>query len=143
MLNLPVLEQPHTRRMLLGSTREELEELARSLGQPAYRGRQLAQWIYARGARSFDTMTDLPAAFRARLAEVSEIGRSEVLVRQDSRDGTAKLLLRFADGKEIETVVLPYADRTSVCISSQVGCPVGCVFCATATMGFGRNLTPG
>jgi 23S rRNA (adenine2503-C2)-methyltransferase len=88
-------------------------------------------------------MTDQPAVLRERLAERFDVGRSAVVAQQVSRDGTAKLLLRYADGKEIETVVLPYPDRTSVCISSQVGCPVGCVFCATATMGFARNLTAG
>ena len=128
---------------LVGQTRTELEAFAGTLGQPAYRGRQLAQWLYARGARSFDAMSDLPGAFRLRLSEEAAVGRSELVLKQQSRDGTAKLLLRYADGKEIETVVLPYEDRTSVCISSQVGCPVGCVFCATATMGFARNLTAG
>lgn len=141
-MHLPILEE-RSPTVLTGLTRPELLALAERLGQPAYRGRQLAQWLYARGARSFDEMTDLPAALRARLAEEAVTGRSEILLRQESRDGTVKLLLRYADGKEIETVVLPYADRTSVCISSQVGCPVGCVFCATATMGFARNLTAG
>jgi 23S rRNA (adenine2503-C2)-methyltransferase len=141
-MDMPIL-QPQQRTKLLGLNRPELQALAVSLGQPAYRTKQLAQWIYARGVRSFDEMTDLPASFRAKLAEETEIGRSELVHRQQSRDGTAKLLLHFADGKEIETVVLPYPDRTSVCISSQVGCPVGCVFCATATMGFARNLTAG
>jgi 23S rRNA (adenine2503-C2)-methyltransferase len=128
---------------LVGRGRAELEALAVKLGQPAYRGRQLARWLYGRGARSFEAMTDLPTELRERLREGFDPGRSEVLRRQESRDGTVKLLLRLADGREIETVVLPYADRTSVCISSQVGCPVGCVFCATATLGFARNLTAG
>src|SRR6185312_10003672 len=66
-----------------------------------------------------------------------------VVLTQAAADGTAKLLVELRDGKRIETVLLPYEDRTSVCISSQVGCPVGCVFCATATMGFARNLTAG
>ena len=142
-MELPVLEAPPVLPPLVGMTTAELEAFVAGLGQPGYRGRQLARWLYARGARSFAEMTDLPAALRSRLAEAAVVGRSEVKVRQESRDGTVKLLLRFADGKEIETVVLPYEDRTSVCISSQVGCPVGCVFCATATMGFGRNLTAG
>jgi 23S rRNA (adenine2503-C2)-methyltransferase len=143
-MELPILTSSEVSApALLGLNRSELAEFVSGLGQPAYRGRQLAQWIYARGVRSFEEMTDLPAAFRARLSEECVLGRSEILLRQASRDGTTKLLLRYADGKEIETVVLPYADRTSVCISSQVGCPVGCVFCATATMGFGRNLTTG
>jgi 23S rRNA (adenine2503-C2)-methyltransferase len=145
-MELPVLEKPEATAplpALLGRSRAELEALAAELGQPAYRGRQLARWLYQRGARSFDAMTDLPAGFRARLSESFSVGRSETARRQASRDGTVKLLLRFPDGREIETVVLPYADRTSVCISTQVGCPVGCVFCATATLGFTRNLTAG
>jgi 23S rRNA (adenine2503-C2)-methyltransferase len=140
---LQVLPESNTRRLLVGASRAELEALAAGLGQPSYRGSQIARWLYARGARSFAEMTDLPASLRERLAEVAMVGRSEVRLRQESRDGTVKLLLGYPDGREIETVVLPYADRTSVCISSQVGCPVGCVFCATATMGFSRNLTAG
>jgi 23S rRNA (adenine2503-C2)-methyltransferase len=129
--------------VLVGMDRGELRALMGSLEQPPYRGDQLARWLYARGARRFEEMTDLPAALRTRLAESAVVGRSEIAARQQSRDGTVKLLLREADGREIETVVLPYEDRTSVCVSTQVGCPVGCVFCATATMGFGRNLTAG
>lgn len=142
-MELPILEETRDLPPLVGRTRAELQSLMAELGQPAYRGKQLAQWLYARGARTFEEMTDLPAAFRQRLSETVSVGRSELVLKQQSRDGTAKLLLRYPDGKEIETVVLPYADRTSVCISSQVGCPVGCVFCATATMGFARNLTAG
>jgi 23S rRNA (adenine2503-C2)-methyltransferase len=88
-------------------------------------------------------MTDLPAGLRARLAAEAVVGRAEIETAQRAPDGTTKLLLRLADGRKIETVLLPYDERNSVCISSQVGCPVGCRFCATATMGFARNLTAG
>lgn len=144
-MELPVLEPEKAvvKEPLVGKTRAELEAALAELKQPAFRGRQIARWLYTQGARSFAEMTDQPAALRERLAERFEIGRSEIVARQVSRDGTTKLLLRYPDGKEIETVVLPYADRTSVCISSQVGCAVGCVFCATATMGFARNLSAG
>jgi 23S rRNA (adenine2503-C2)-methyltransferase len=128
---------------LLGRTTEELEALASELAQPAYRGRQIAQWLYRRGARRIEELTDLPVELRARLAEVATVGRSDLVTVQTSRDGTTKLLLEEPDGRRIETVLLPYEARTSVCISSQVGCPVGCVFCATATMGFARNVTAG
>jgi 23S rRNA (adenine2503-C2)-methyltransferase len=128
---------------LVGRDRAALTAVAASLGEPPYRGGQLARWLYRRGAREVDAMTDLPAAFRERLREAAPVGRSAARVRRESRDGTVKLLLGLADGREIETVVLPYPDRVSVCISSQVGCPVGCVFCATATLGFARNLTAG
>src|SRR5688500_7324154 len=117
-MELPVLEGARTGTALMGLPRAELEELATSLGEPAYRGRQLARWLYARGARSFEEMTDLPASFRRQLGETAVVGRSEVVRRQASRDGTVKLLLRYPDGQDIETVVLPYPDRTSVCISS-------------------------
>jgi 23S rRNA (adenine2503-C2)-methyltransferase len=129
--------------VLLGQNRAELAALALRLGEPEYRGRQLAHWIYRRGARSFDEMTDLPAAFRARLAPEAVVGRATTVAEQRAADGTTKRLLELADGRRIEMVLLPYPDRTSVCISSQVGCPIGCVFCATATMGFARNLTAG
>lgn len=128
---------------LLGSTRVELEALCAARSIPSFRGRQLAQWLYRKGAREYDAMTDLPRALRDELARDYRIGRALVTATQAAADGTTKLLLELSDGKRIETVLLPYPDRTSVCISSQVGCPVGCVFCATATMGFGRNLTAG
>jgi 23S rRNA (adenine2503-C2)-methyltransferase len=131
------------RQVLLGCDREELEAFVQQLGEPAYRGRQLARWLYTQGAHSFEEMSDLPAPLRARLAEVAVIGRSTLVTAQTSRDGTTKLLLEEGEGRRIETVLLPYEERVSVCISSQVGCPVGCTFCATATMGFTRNLTAG
>jgi 23S rRNA (adenine2503-C2)-methyltransferase len=143
VMELPVLVSPTTKTTLLGMDRAALAKFVASLGQPAYRAGQLARWMYERGAHSFAEMTDQPAALRARLDETATIGRGEIAGSQTSRDGTTKLLLRFPDGREVETVVLPYAERTTVCISSQVGCPVGCVFCATATMGFTRNLTAG
>jgi 23S rRNA (adenine2503-C2)-methyltransferase len=145
MSELLSLEQPGTttRRRLLGMTRAELARWLGELGEPAYRGGQLARWLYARGAADFAAMTDLPAALRTRLAQVARVGRAEVAARRAARDGTVKLLLRLEDRREIETVMLPYPDRTAVCISSQVGCPVGCTFCATAMMGFTRNLDAG
>jgi 23S rRNA (adenine2503-C2)-methyltransferase len=128
---------------LLGMSTRELQALAASFGEPAYRGRQLAGWIYVRGARSFDEMSDLPRALRDRLDRQARVGRAALADVRASADGTTKLLLQLEDGRRIETVLLPYERRTSVCISSQVGCPVGCVFCATATMGFARDVTAG
>src|SRR5437870_3762938 len=112
------------RAPLLGRSREELEALGGALGLPAFRGRQLAAWIYCKRARDFSAMTDLPQALRERLSQDYCVGRAEVAAAQAASDGTTKLLLELADGKQIETVLLPYQDRTSVCISSQVGCPV-------------------
>lgn len=130
-------------RALVGRTRRELEQLAEELcGQP-YRGRQLADALYKQGVLDLADAAPLPAPLRQQFAGAAPLGRSEVRQAARSSDGTIKLLLGLPDGPAIETVVLPYPDRVSVCVSSQVGCPVGCTFCATATMGFGRNLTAG
>src|SRR5436309_636395 len=83
----------------------------------------VARWLYAQGARSFAEMSDLPASLRDRMAEVAVVGRSTLVTAQSSRDGTTKLLLEEGEGRRIETVLLPYEERVSVCISSQVGCP--------------------
>ena len=135
------LEPP--RPAVLGRTTAELVDLAATLGQPAFRGRQLAEWLYRTGVRSFDAMTNLPAALRSRLAAEYDLGRAAIATEQVSWDGTRKLLLELADGARIETVALPYPDRVSVCVSSQTGCAVGCTFCATGFLGAGRNLTAG
>ncbi len=128
---------------LVGLSTEELRALAQEQGVPAYRGSQWAQWIYRRGARSFEQMTALPEALRMRLSESFAVGRSRVVASRHSRDGTVKLLLEAVDGSRVETVGLPYEDRFSCCVSTQVGCPIGCVFCATGASGYTRNLTAG
>jgi len=129
--------------VLLGLDTSELRAFAQSLGEPAYRGNQIAEWIYQHHARSFEVMTNLSKTLRARLNEVADVGRSEIVREQRSRDGTVKLLLKLCDGETIETVGLPYEDRLSCCISSQVGCPLRCAFCATGLSGYTRNLTAG
>lgn len=128
---------------LLGLNTEELRALVREEGEPAYRGSQLAEWLYRRGAHTFEEMTNLPGARCARFKEKYEVGRSRVIADSHSRDGTVKLLLEMRDGASVETVGLPYAGRFSCCLSTQVGCPVGCVFCATGLSGYTRNLTAG
>jgi 23S rRNA (adenine2503-C2)-methyltransferase len=128
---------------LIGLTTKELEAVAQEIGQPAYRGRQLATWLYRRGATSFEAMTDLPRDLRARLAESVAIGALKVAHRDAAPDETVKYLVEMADGEKIESVYLPYPDRVSVCLSTQVGCPAGCTFCATAQGGLARNLTAG
>jgi 23S rRNA (adenine2503-C2)-methyltransferase len=128
---------------LIGLNTKELEHLAESLGQPAFRGRQLAQWIYRRRADSFDTMSDLPAGFRSKLAETYQVGRTRIAHKDCAPDKTIKYLLELADGEQVESVYLPYAERVSICLSSQVGCPAGCTFCATAIGGLARNMTAG
>lgn len=128
---------------LVGRDSVELCRIARELGEPGYRGRQLARWIYRRGANSFESMTDLSSQFRGRLAERSTIGLPRIAHRDSAPDKTVKYLLEMADGEKIEAVYLPYAERVSICLSTQAGCPAGCRFCATAQGGLARNLTAG
>ncbi|MFB3133268.1 MAG: 23S rRNA (adenine(2503)-C(2))-methyltransferase RlmN [Rhodothermales bacterium] len=126
-----------------------LEDLAGALGQPAYRGRQLFQWLYGKGARSFEAMTNLPKAFRKTLADLAEIDTIARAELQTARDETAKGLFTLSSGRQIEAVLIPDFDETgaakrlTVCVSSQVGCALGCSFCATGLMGFQQNLTAG
>ena len=127
---------------LKGMTLEELEELAVGLGEPRYRGSQLASWLFEKDVRSFDEMTNLPAALRHQLADGHSICGSRVVERQRSRkDATEKLLLEFADGTRVEAVVLDDGGRRTGCISTQAGCRFGCVFCATGAMGLIRSLS--
>lgn len=128
---------------LIGKTQAELEALAEALGQPKYRGRQLATWLYDKGARDFDAMSDLPKAFRQALAEGHSVAAVQETAARGGSDGTTKFLFAGADGKEIEAVWIPYPDRVTACISSQVGCAMACRFCATGQLGFDRNLSVG
>jgi 23S rRNA (adenine2503-C2)-methyltransferase len=129
-------------------TIKEVEELVISLGEPAYRANQLLSGVYQRLAASFDEMTDLSLALR-RTLEKRIVLHTLVPVREvKSRDGTGKTLFSLADEKTIEAALMLYAagagrPRTTVCLSTQVGCPIGCLFCATGQQGFERNLTPG
>jgi len=130
-----------TARDVLGLRREEVEGLAEELGHPRYRGRQLFRWVQAKRARELGAMTDLSREFRELLAPRIVIGRPTVAAMQRAKDGTRKFLFRLADGEEIECVLIPDEERLTACISSQVGCPLGCRFCLTGLMGFRRNLT--
>lgn len=127
-----------------GATVQELGALVTALGVPAYRGRQLARWIYQSDVSSFAEMTDLPSSLRAQLAERARLLRLQPVtaVRADGGD-TVKYLVGLPDGATVETVFMRYEDgRRSVCLSTQVGCGMGCTFCATALAGLSRNLTP-
>ena len=129
---------------LVGQTKEQLTALAESLGEPGYRGGQLAKWIYEKGARDLEAMTDLPKGFRTKLAEAGwRVPALEYVTSREAPDGTTKYLFRGPDGREIESVWIPYPDRVTACISSQVGCAMKCSFCATGQLGFERNLTTG
>lgn len=123
---------------------ESLTELLTGWGEPAYRARQVWQWLYRQYAAGFDEMTSLPASLRARLSETADITSGNVVLAQESADDqTKKVLLTLADGLLIEAVLMRYDRRRTLCISSQGGCAMGCVFCATGQMGFKRNLTSG
>jgi len=123
---------------------EELTALVQSLGQPAYRARQLWNWSYVQYAAGFDDMTSLPRDFRERLAEVATMQPFRMVSEQLSSDGqTRKVLFSLPDGNLIETVRMSYERRRTLCISTQAGCAMGCVFCATGQMGFFRNLNVG
>ena len=106
-----------------------------------YRQKQLAAWLYAKGARQWEEMTDLPKALRSEWAEQYRISEFAEATPFLSQDGSVKYLFTLLDGQKTEAVYMPYPNRKTICISSMVGCPAGCTFCATGRMGFGRNLT--
>jgi 23S rRNA (adenine2503-C2)-methyltransferase len=126
---------------LLGLDVAALTDYAASLGESPYRARQLARWIHRRGARSFDAMTDLAKSLRGKLAECAEITAPAVIGDTTSADGTRKWLLDVGAGNAIETVYIPEEERGTLCVSSQAGCAVNCLFCSTGRQGFNRNLT--
>jgi 23S rRNA (adenine2503-C2)-methyltransferase len=128
---------------LLDLSPAEMEALAESLGAPRYRGRQLAQWIFVKSVTDLDAMTDLPKDFRAALAATASVDVPEVERRTPSQDGSQKLVLRYGDGARVQAVLMPDADRLTLCVSTQVGCGFGCAFCYTGTMGLERNLSAG
>lgn len=115
--------------------------VTQSLGEKAFRAKQLFRWIHQRGATSFDEMTDLSKPLRAQLAERAELKGLTKDLEQRSIDGTIKYRWKTEDGKLIESVYMPSPERKTLCVSTQVGCAMGCRFCATATLGLMRNLT--
>lgn len=127
------------KNVLLGKSVEELTQWVQEQGQPAYRGKQLYQWLYQKGARSLNEITVFPKVFRESVGEYP-IGRSTIHFKSVANDGTCKYLLRLADDYIIEAVGIPTSKRLTVCVSSQVGCPMACDFCATGKGGFSRNL---
>ncbi|MGE3800646.1 MAG: 23S rRNA (adenine(2503)-C(2))-methyltransferase RlmN [Candidatus Kapaibacterium sp.] len=139
------------RRSLLGMSREELEAFVTSIGEPAYRGRQVYEWLYKKRAASFAEMTSLSQPLRQQLEENALPRSLTLLDHQESTDGTLKFLFKTLDGYNVESVLIPSEarddqdepKRRTLCISSQVGCPLDCKFCATATMKLKRNLVAG
>ena len=129
---------------LLDCSLEELTETVQAAGAPAYRARQIQEWIYRKYARSVEEMTNLPRALRADLAAQATVMPLEPITRRVSKGGdTQKVLFRLPDGEAVEAVLMLYNRRRTLCISSQAGCAMGCTFCATAQGGLRRNLTAG
>jgi 23S rRNA (adenine2503-C2)-methyltransferase len=122
---------------------DALDALVRALGERPFRARQLFRWLHQKGAASLDEATDAPRALREALAERTTLTTLERASEQISRDGTIKWTWRTHDAKLVESVYMPELDRRTLCVSSQVGCAVGCTFCLTGTMGLARNLGPG
>lgn len=135
--------QPPERAYLLDWTTEELSSWLVARGLPKFRASQIQRWIYQRRAKRFDEMTDLPKDLRLLLDEHFDLFRTTTAVHQQAADGTEKLLLQLADGGRIECVLLRDGPRRSICVSSQVGCAMGCVFCASGLDGVERNLSRG
>lgn len=120
----------------------QLESFIKDSGMPAFRSRQLLHWIYERYAESIGTITELSKKMRDELSDHAYISNLIILDRMTSNDGTEKFLFGLQDGETIESVLIPDADRLTLCISSQVGCAMGCVFCLTGKLGLKRNLEP-
>jgi 23S rRNA (adenine2503-C2)-methyltransferase len=128
---------------LIDLTFHELESLIVSLGEPPYRARQVWQWLWQKRCREIAAMTDVSKVLRARLEEVADIRWPVVEMVRESRDGTVKFLLALSDGERVECVLIPEKDHYTACLSTQVGCAMGCGFCATGMLGFRRNMTSG
>ncbi len=131
------------RANLLDLSFSELLQVLAAWGEPPFRSRQVWEWTWRKLADDFGQMTNLPLELRERLGAAFVLGYPEPAARQGDEEGTEKVLLRLADGEAVEAVLLREGDRRTVCVSTQVGCPVGCPFCATGAMGFVRNLSPG
>jgi 23S rRNA (adenine2503-C2)-methyltransferase len=134
----------NTRTNLYDLSYDDLAHLLHELGEPSFRAQQVWNWLYRHLAGSFDEMSNLPLSLREKLAAQTTLGTAEIASEQHSSDDqTKKLLFRLPDGQYIETVLMRYEKRRTLCISTQAGCAMGCVFCATGQMGFFRNLSVG
>jgi len=131
------------RESLFGKTQDELKAVSESLGLPSFTSRQLAEWLYKKEVSSFEEMTNLSKKTRALLEANYQTGITAPIDIQESVDGTKKYLFPALEGKYIETAYIPDGKRSTVCISSQVGCKMGCLFCMTGKQGFQGNLSTG
>jgi 23S rRNA (adenine2503-C2)-methyltransferase len=130
-------------RELIGFSKSELEGELAGMGEKPFRAGQLWQWLYFRGETDFEKMSNFSKELRGKLGQEFSISRPRIVRDLLSTDGTRKWLLEFADGQRVESVYIPEEDRGAVCISSQVGCAAGCLFCNTGTQKITRNLTAG
>lgn len=132
-----------TRKILTGMTLEQLKTLVAEMEEPVYRAEQLHHWLYIKSCQSFDEMTNVSKALKAKIASIADISQVSVAQRQIGEDGTIKFLIRFADNQLAETVLMRFDNRPNLtaCVSTQVGCPINCMFCATGKRGFVRNLS--
>ena len=131
------------KKILLGLSLEQLTQLAEELGMPRFTGKQLAGWLYDKRVTSIEEMSNISKANRERLSEHYEVGRSAPVTSELSKDGTRKYLFRVRSGGLVEAVFIPDGDRATLCISSQVGCKMDCLFCMTGKQGFKGNLSAG
>ncbi len=136
----PALSKASVRKNLLDLDPEGLEQALAELGKEKFRAKQLLLWVYDKGEDDFSRMSNLAKDFREGLSEKFEIKLPKVVREQKSRDGTVKWLFEVGNGDTIESVLIPEDDRITLCVSSQVGCAIGCTFCATAQLGLKRNL---
>ena len=135
------MENNDIKRRLIGLTSQQLKEVAEEMGLPKFTASQLAKWLYQAGATSIDEMTNISKAGRARLSERYCVGTMPPIDCQRSVDGTIKYLFPTENGKFVETVYIPDNERATLCVSSQVGCKMNCLFCQTGKQGFEGNLT--
>ncbi len=139
----PVSVSLDSKPLLNDLSRAELAAWCQAHGEPAFRADQIRRWVFVKRANSFAEMHDLPAKFREMLTESFALFASRIAEHHIARDRTEKLLLELNDGQVVECVLMRETSRRTVCISTQVGCAMGCVFCASGLEGLKRNLTPG
>ncbi|NPD91191.1 23S rRNA (adenine(2503)-C(2))-methyltransferase RlmN [Prevotella sp. PMUR] len=131
----------NAKKVLLGMTLDELKNVVGELEMPGFTASQIARWLYVSHVRSIDEMTDISIKNRSRLSEKYKVGALSPIESMHSKDGTIKYLFPTENGKFVETVFIPDGDRATLCVSSQVGCKMNCMFCQTGKQGFEGNLT--
>lgn len=134
---------PDSKEVLMGKSLAELREVATAVGMPRFAANQMEQWLYKRFVGSIDDMSNISKGNREKLSAAYTVGCMPYTERLESRDGTVKYLFPTASGKSVETVFIPDDDRATLCVSSQVGCKMNCLFCQTGKQGFEGNLTAG